>query len=65
MAQAQIHRFREKVAIYLANGATVYLSPKEAKEIAKALNAAVRDIKDNSFVDSQFSTVNIELSSKE
>jgi hypothetical protein len=65
MSQAQIHRFREKVAIYLANGATVYLSPKEAKEIAKALNGAVRDIKANSFSNSQFSTVHVELSGKE
>lgn len=62
MAQAQVHRFREKVAIYLANGATVYLSPKEAKAIAKALNGAARDIKDNSFTNSQFSTIRIELS---
>lgn len=65
MAQAQIHRFREKVAIYLANGATVYLSPKEAKAIAKALNGAARDIKNNTFTQSEFSTVHIELSGKE
>lgn len=61
MAQAQIHRFREKVAIYLANGSTVYLSPKEAKEIAKALNACTRDIKANSFANSQFHTTHVTL----
>lgn len=65
MSTAQIHRFREKVAVYLANGETVYLSPKEAKAIAKALNGAARDIKNNTFVQSDFSTVVVELSGKE
>jgi hypothetical protein len=64
MAQAQIHRFREKVAIYLANGATVYLTPKEARQIAKALLDGARDIKNNSFSQSEFSTVHVELSEK-
>lgn len=61
MAQAQVHRFREKVAVYLANGSTVYLTPKEAKAIAKAMNACTRDIKANSFTDSQFHTTTIPL----
>ncbi|QYW06540.1 hypothetical protein uav_009 [Pseudomonas phage UAVern] len=64
MAQAQIHRFRDKVAIYLANGETVYLSPEEAKTIGQALNAAAVDIENNTFVQSTFSTVHIPLSDK-
>lgn len=64
MSLAQIHRFRESVAIYLAGGKTIYLSPKEAKAIAKALNAAARDIKANPFVESGFSTVVVELIDK-
>lgn len=67
MALAQIHRFRDKVAIaiFLANGATVYLTPKEAKAIAKALNAGARDIQNNTFVQSDFSTVIIESENKD
>ncbi|ATW58300.1 hypothetical protein CNR37_00093 [Pseudomonas phage ventosus] len=62
MALAQVHRFREKVAIYLANGETVYLTPKEAKEVAKALNGAAKDIKQHSFSASEFRTVQIQIS---
>lgn len=61
MAHAQIHRFREKVAIYLANGSTVYLTPSEAKAVAKALNACAKDIKARGFGDSEFHTVEIKL----
>ena len=52
----QIHRFREKVAIYLASGETVYLTPAVAGEVAKALNACKRDISKCKFSESTFKT---------
>lgn len=40
----QVHRYRGRVAVYLDGGKTVYLFPKEAKALARALNATARDI---------------------
>lgn len=63
MKGAQIHRFREKVAIALpGKGGTVYLTPKEARAIARALNGCARDIGARRFTESQFSTVAVEVS---
>lgn len=47
MKNAHIHRFRDKAAISLpGKGGTVYLTEKEARAIAKALNACARNIKE-------------------
>ena len=55
---AQLHRFGEKVAMYLGSGQTVYMDPKTAIAIAKSLNACARNIKDQpSFAKSEFKTV--------
>ncbi|KAB0269046.1 hypothetical protein [Microvirga brassicacearum] len=60
---AQVHRFREHVALYIRNdqgdAATVYLTRAEAVTIASNLNRCVRDIKARSFVDSLFSSTEI------
>lgn len=56
---AQVHRFRDSVAVYLGKGETVYLTPATAHKIAKAMNACARDIKARDFIDSEFSTVTI------
>ena len=52
----QIHRFGDTVAMYLGEGETVYLTPKQAKEIAKALNACAKDCKDKTYLSGTFST---------
>lgn len=40
----QVHRFRDHVAVNLGNGPTVYLTPQEARALARALNKAAREI---------------------
>lgn len=63
MNGAYIHRFRDKVAISLpGKGPTVYLTPKEARQIAKALNACARDVKALSFTASEFSSTSVDIS---
>ncbi len=57
---AQIHRFGDCVAIYIG-GETVYLTPKDSKNLAKALNACASDCKSLKFVESQFRTKLIDL----
>lgn len=40
----QVHRHRGRVAVYIGTGATVYLFPKEAAKLARALNKTARDV---------------------
>jgi hypothetical protein len=56
---AQVHRFRDKVAVYVGGGQTVYFTPKEARKLARAINAAARSCERESFADSPSLTVNI------
>jgi hypothetical protein len=56
---AQVHRFRDKVAVYVGGGETVYLKPANARKLARALNAAARSCDKESFVDSTCGTVNV------
>ena len=56
---AQVHRFRDKVAVYVGSGKTVYLSPGNARKLARALNAAARSCDKGPFVDSTCGTVNV------
>lgn len=63
MKGAYIHRFRDKVAVSLpSKGSTVYLTPKEAQQIAKALNTCARDVKARSFTASEFSSTSVDIS---
>lgn len=45
----QVHRFRDKAGAYLGDGATCYLTAKEARRMAKALNAVARSIEREEF----------------
>jgi hypothetical protein len=56
---ARVHRFRDLVAVSVGDGSTAYLTPKAARQLARALNACVRSIKADRFVDSAFGTVTI------
>lgn len=64
MRHAQIHRFRDRIALYLCNGeggrSTVYLTPADARRIARALNAGARDVKATPFAQSEFRTIEFE-----
>lgn len=53
---AQVHRFGDKVAVYVGKGATTYLSGADARKLAKALNRVARSIAGESFVDSHCGT---------
>lgn len=62
MTTAQIHRFGDCVALYVGTGQTIYITPKEAKAIAKQLNACAKDIAEHSFGKGTFKTYQIEFS---
>lgn len=57
---AQVHRFHDRVALHAGKGETVYLSPKNARKMARALNAAARSCDKESFVESAGLTVNVD-----
>lgn len=53
----QVHRFRQGAAIHAGDGKTVYMTARDARRIAKALNAIARSIDNESFADSKGLTV--------
>lgn len=59
--KAQVHRFRDKVAVYVGNGDTVYLDPDTAYKLANALDDCAISIRDQPFTHSTFETREIEL----
>lgn len=62
MKHANLHRFGDYVALSLpGNGETAYFTAKEARAIAKALNAGARDIAARKFTDSNFGSPVVEL----
>jgi len=56
---ANIHRFRETVALDVGKGETVYFSAKDARKIARALNAAARSCDREPFSESSGLTVHV------
>jgi len=56
---ARVHRFRDKVAIHVGDGQTVYLSPDVAKELGEALIECAEDVDNYRFADSPFTTVEV------
>lgn len=65
-AAGQVHRFRESVAAYFrpakGKGATVYMTPDDARAMAAALIACADDVENRSFALSEFRTVEIKPS---
>lgn len=49
---AQVHRFGDKVAVYVGKGQTTYIEAKGARALARALNRVARSIATESFGDS-------------
>lgn len=62
-AAGQVHRFREHVAAYVrpyeGKGATVYMTPADARALAAALLACADDCEAVPFTASQFRTVEL------
>jgi hypothetical protein len=61
---AQIHRYGEKVAIYLGSGNTSYLLPRDAKRIAKHLIECAKDIEKKEFKESTIGTIEITINTE-
>jgi hypothetical protein len=58
--KARIHRFRDKVAVHLDDGKTVYLTTSFAFSLANGLIAAAQDVCTSSFQESNFDTIELE-----
>lgn len=56
---ARVHRFRDLVAVSVGDGSTTYLTPKAARQLARALNGCARSIKADRFTDSAFGSHSI------
>jgi hypothetical protein len=56
---ARVHRFRDLVAVSVADGSTAYLTPKAARQLARALNGCARSIKAERFAESAFGSHSI------
>lgn len=59
---ASVHRFRDYVAVHVGTGETVYLEPKQAKALARALNKVARDCENEAFSDSTVGTISLDFS---
>jgi len=63
MKSASIYRFGESVAMHLPVDGTCYLTAADARRIARALNAAARNIAaEPKFSHSTFGTIEVPLS---
>ncbi|SCX31099.1 hypothetical protein DSM25558_5119 [Agrobacterium sp. DSM 25558] len=60
---AQVHRFRENVAVYLGreSESTKYLTAKQARKLARELVKAAQSIEREEFTKSTFKTVEFEI----
>lgn len=47
--RAVVNRFRDAVAIYVGTGETAYLTPKQARKLARALYKLARDVETTRF----------------
>ena len=58
---AQVHRFKDKVAIYVGTGETVYLHPKEAYALGETLKQYARDAEFIEFTASKLGTFHLDF----
>lgn len=61
MMNAQVHRFRDFVAVHVGDGRTVYLKPEEARAIASAMQDCAADVTACKFTESDFKTARFEF----
>lgn len=59
----QIHRFRERIALYVGKGPehTKYLTPKQARKIARELIRCAQSVEREEFTESTFRTVEFDV----
>lgn len=57
---AQVHRFHDCVAVHVGTGETVYLAPKDARKLSRAVNKAARSVEREKFVDSSGNTFELD-----
>jgi hypothetical protein len=57
---ANVHRFRDLIAVSVGDGSTTYLTPKAARQLARALNGCARSVKSHRFADSSFGSVTVD-----
>lgn len=62
MPKAQVHRFGDTVAAYLGNGATVYLTPANARDLAHELSKCANDCESRRYQNSLYDGVELPLS---
>lgn len=60
--KGQVHRFGDYVAVYIGTGETVYLDPKQARAVARALTKAARSCDLEDFASSTCGTVIFDFS---
>jgi len=53
---AQVHRFRDYVALYIGTGETVYFKPADARKLSRAINKAAKSCETESFAESTCGT---------
>ena len=58
--RAQVHRFRDRVAVYIGTGETVYMTPEDARKLARALTKTAKSIKTETFAESTCGTMELE-----
>lgn len=56
-----VYRFRDLAAMHIGAGPTEYLTPKEARALAKALLECAQSIEKDTFCDSSFETRSFHL----
>jgi hypothetical protein len=61
---AQVHRFGDFVAIHIGTGETVYLHPRQARQLSRALNRAARSCENEAFTASTCGTASFDFSPK-
>lgn len=60
----QVHRFYDRVAVYVGRGETVYLTPVEARKMAKALNAHAKSVETEEFRSASVRTFEMHVEGK-
>ena len=58
---AAVHRFRDNAAVHVGTGETAYLTPKQARALARALYKVARDIDNRAFTESEAAPVQIKI----
>jgi ATP-dependent Clp protease ATP-binding subunit ClpA len=56
---ASVHRFGDKVAVFVGNSSTTYLTAKQARALSRALTDCAKSVVTEKFVDSSFGSRSI------